>query len=66
MRHRRLTVARRARDLTLLRGVRTHGDADAAELHDAFRDLVDQLAPLRLVLVEQQMQLAERRAGDLP
>ena len=65
LRHRRLTVARRARDLTLLLGVRTHGDADA-QLHDAFRDLVDQLALLRLVLVEQQMQLAERRAGDLP
>ena len=42
------------------------GDADAAQQLDALGQQVDQLDLLVVVLIEQQVQLIERRAADLP
>ena len=59
LRYWRLPVTRRARDLALFGSIRAHGKADTAQLHDPFRNLVDQFALLCLVIVEHQMQFAE-------
>jgi hypothetical protein len=44
----------------------SHREADAAQELDAFGDFVDKLILLAVVLVEQKVQLVERRPADLP
>ena len=46
--------------------VRRHRDAHAAQYLNAFGNRVDKLILLAVMLVEQQMQLIERRSRDLP
>src|ERR1700751_5021264 len=62
----RLTAAGRTPDPRHLSNVVRHRDADAAEELYPLGDGVDQFHLLVEVLVEKQMQLVERRPGDLP
>src|SRR5208282_3380612 len=43
-----------------------HGDTDTAQKLDSFRDGVDDLALLSIVLIEQKMKLIESGSGHLP
>src|SRR3954471_16976363 len=57
---------RRPRDQRRLRDIVGHGEADAAQQLDSLGNLIDELVLRLVMLVEQQMQLVERRSGDLP
>ena len=48
------------------RSIGCHGQRDSAEQLDSLGDRIDQLGLLSEVLVEEQVQLVESRAGDLP
>src|SRR5579862_2321001 len=61
-----LTSARWTLDSRHLSNIVRHRDADAAEELYPLGDGVDQFHLLVEVLVEKQMQLIERRSGDLP
>ncbi len=61
-----LAAARRARNQRRLGNVRRHRDAHAAKELNPLGDEIDDLDLLVVMLVEQQMQLVEGRAGDLP
>src|SRR5690242_9858528 len=62
----RLTSARWTLDSRHLSNILRHRDADAAKELNPLGDGVDQFHLLVEVLVEKQMQLVERRPGDLP
>ena len=59
-------AARRAGNQSRFRDVCRHGDADAAEKLDSFRDRVHEFVLLAVMLVEEQMELVERHSRDLP
>ena len=59
-------AAGRTRNDRGFRDVRRHGDADAAEKLDPLGDRVHQFVLLAVVLIEEQMELVERDARDLP
>ena len=61
-----VAAARRARNQRCLRHVVGHGDAHAAQRLDPLRDGVHEFALLIEVLVEEKMELVERRPADLP
>src|SRR2546425_9354729 len=55
-----------ARDEGRLGHIGRHRNTDAAEQLDAFGDRIDQRGLLRMMLVEQQMELVESGPGYLP
>src|ERR1700722_15026751 len=61
-----LAATGRSGDLCDFGAITAHGDGDASEKLDAFGDGIDELYLLVEVLVEEEMELVESRAGHLP